>query len=131
MARLLGLTSTLLICAWYALGVHQAQDINRASNIIEGSNQPTRAQARHALALLSTAATLNPDRTVDLLRAELALDEGHAATARRILAPVLREEPENVSAWALLARAAGNDRVVYYAALIHLRTLVANPRSKR
>ncbi|HZU60405.1 MAG TPA: hypothetical protein VE983_05535 [Solirubrobacteraceae bacterium] len=131
MARSLGVMLALLICAWFGLGVHQAQDISRATSIIEASAPPDPVQARQASALLSAADVLNPDRTVDLLRAELAIDEGHDVTARLILGRVTREEPQNVNAWALVARASGNDRVAYYAALFHLRALVANPRSDR
>jgi predicted Zn-dependent protease len=70
-----------------------------------GANQLTPAQARSATAALSSAGHLNPDSTVDVLRAELAYTEGHQPEAVRILVSVVHREPDNVAAWAQLAAA--------------------------
>jgi hypothetical protein len=93
-------------CAWFALGARQAVDTNRASALIGGPSPLSPGEARHARSLLSSAGTLNPDLTPDILRGELALQQGQDAAAERNLESVTRREPLNLEAWSALAFAA-------------------------
>jgi hypothetical protein len=114
----------LLACAWFALAARQAHEINAASALLSGGGALSAAQAREADALLSSAATLNPDRQVDVLRAQVALARGDQRRARSILEPVVRQEPDNLSAWVQYARASTHDPVAFYTAEIAIRRLV-------
>jgi predicted Zn-dependent protease len=95
----------LVACAWFALGIRQAHDVNAAGAILD-SPRLTGAQARHA----AHAAFLNPDRQVDVLRAQLRRDQGDLRGARAILRPVISSEPDNLQAWLELARSSAGDR---------------------
>lgn len=99
----------VVVAAWFALGVRQAVNTTRATALIAGQGRLTPAQARHARSLLNSAATLNPDRTVSLLRGELALAENHNASAQRILLALVHSEPQNLDAWVQLAYAAARN----------------------
>ena len=101
----------LVACAWFALGIHQNADLSAASAIASRPH-PSAAAARHADALLDDAGVLNPDRTVDITRAQLALARGDGAGARAILRRVVAAEPQNLDAWIGLVRSAGGDRRV-------------------
>jgi predicted Zn-dependent protease len=97
----------LVVCAWFAVGVRQAHDLNQATSIVDQSNQPTKAQIAHAGSLLNAAGFLNPDSEVKLVRAELAIGDNQSAQGRRIVEGVVRDEPQNLEAWYLLAQDAG------------------------
>ena len=105
--RLLVVGSALLVAAWFAVGVRQAIDTNRAAAILQSSARLTPARARTADRLLRVASFLNPDRQVQLLRSQAALAAGDRATARRLAAEVTRLEPLNAAAWYQLVRATG------------------------
>lgn len=96
----------LVASAWFGLGALQAIDANRATQVLTSSGPLTAAQAQRAHSLLTSAAVLNPDRTVDLLRGELALEQGHPLAAVRIIEGVTAAEPDNIEAWVALARVA-------------------------
>ena len=90
-------------CAWFALGAHQAREVSAAANLI--SSPPlSHSQVQQAASRLRSAATLNPDRTVDLLRAQLYADQRRYADARTVLEGVVHSEPENLQAWIDLTR---------------------------
>jgi predicted Zn-dependent protease len=108
LARIGLAVAALLVTAWFALGVYQSRALSHARSAGSGGRL-TAAQARHADNLLHDAATLNPDRTVDVLRAQVALARGDAARARKILNGVVRREPQDLDAWIALARASTND----------------------
>jgi predicted Zn-dependent protease len=107
-ARVAVIAVALAAVAWFGLGIHQSADLSAATSIASRPH-PSAAQARHANALLDSAGTLNPDRTVDITRAQLALARGDDAQARSILERVVRAEPQNLTAWIGLERASGND----------------------
>jgi hypothetical protein len=113
----------LLASAWFALGAHQAHDLARAQAIVSGAATLSSAQADRAASLLRAAKTLNPDREVDVVRAQVAVEAGHLRAARRILLGVTREEPRNVEAWLWLARASSDDTPQYLRAVAHVRGL--------
>lgn len=98
-----------MACAWFALGVHQAQDTNRASALVGGPGRLSRVEAARARSLLSSAATLNPDRTPTILRGQLDSEQGAHGAAVRTLESVTRNEPMNLQAWVQLAYAAARD----------------------
>jgi tetratricopeptide repeat protein len=97
------LALALAAAAWFAIGARQAHDTSRASAIIAGGGPVSRAQAKHASALLSSAGFLNPDSEVDVLRARLERAQGDLAGARAILDQVVAKEPDNAEAWFQLA----------------------------
>lgn len=96
----------LVMCAWFGLGALQAIDTSRATQVLASSGPLTAAQAHRASSLLNSAAVLNPDRTVDLLRGELAFEQGHPPVAVRIIERVTAAEPDSIEAWVTLARVA-------------------------
>jgi predicted Zn-dependent protease len=95
----------IVACAWFALAVRAAHDSNRATAIVSSKATLTAARAAHARSLLDAAATLNPDTTVDLLRAQVALARNDEAGAVRTILSVTNREPLNLQAWVALAQA--------------------------
>ena len=122
-ARAVIVIFSVLAGAWFILGIRQAHEISQATAIVNQSSTPTAAESARAASLLRSAGTLNPDREVELLRAALALDQNNFQGARRILEAVVRNEPMNVEAWALLATAAGSDPRLEREALNHVAQL--------
>jgi Tetratricopeptide repeat len=114
----------LLAAGWFAIGMRQARDVDHANAIVSGSGQPSAAQARRASSLLSAAAFLNPDRQVDVLRAQLEREQGDLRGARKILKRVVSTEPENLLAWVWLARSSIGDLKDFYAAAYRIRQLL-------
>jgi len=100
--RLAVLAASLVACAWFALGAVQVHDQNRAAALIPDQNSLTAAQAHTILRLLDRAGTLNPDRNIDILRAETYLHTGEPRAAEREMLRVVRAEPMNIEAWFLL-----------------------------
>jgi predicted Zn-dependent protease len=92
--------------AWFALGVRQARDTAQATALVSGSASLSPQQAQRARSLLHSAATLNPDLTLDLLSGQLAFDQRRYRPAERIDEWVTRQEPLNLTAWSQLAFAA-------------------------
>ena len=111
----------LVACAWFALGIRQANQVDDAAAIV--ARPATPAQARHAERLLRDAGTLNPDAHVEVLRGELALQEGDRDRAHRILSSVVAREPANLEAWVALARSSRNGAELRRA-LTHVAGLV-------
>jgi lipopolysaccharide biosynthesis regulator YciM len=103
----------LVLCAWFALGWVQARDAGRADALLSASSSLSQARAAQIRSLLSSAGTLNPDRTVDLLRARLAQQQHRYGAAVRILESVTRAEPQNVLAWSQLGFTAGGAGHIY------------------
>jgi Flp pilus assembly protein TadD len=124
MIRAAGIVGALAICAWFGLGVRQATDTEDARRIVSLLERPSARQSARAATLLSRAGTLNPDRSVDLLRAQLALQRGDRPQARRIIAGVLRDEPDNIDAWTRLAFTVGRaDRPTFAQAVRQIHRL--------
>ena len=110
-------------CAWFVVGIRQAQEIQRASAILSRASTVTPAEARTVSSLLSSAAFLDPDREVNLLRGQLALERGRPSRAQQIIEHVTRAEPQNLAAWLALAQAATNDVGLFDYALRRIRAL--------
>ena len=109
LARAAAASVGVLVCAWFTLGIRQAHDTNKVQSLVSSTNTLSAQQAGHADALLRAAGTLNPDSTVDLLRAVVALREHQQQRAVPIIEAVVGREPMNVEAWTLLAEAAFGD----------------------
>jgi hypothetical protein len=107
-ARAAAAAAAIVICAWFALGVRQAQDTTRAGSIIDGSSSLTGTRAEHTASLLHDAGTLNPDTQVDILRGRLALLDNQRPKAVRILEDVVRREPRNIDGWLWLLQTSRN-----------------------
>jgi predicted Zn-dependent protease len=97
---------SLAVCAWFVVGVIQARDLNHATNIVQSSRSLTSAQVEQARSLLDTAATLDPNRNVGLLRAQLAVASGERRQAIQLALRVTAQEPRNLNAWLLVAQLA-------------------------
>ena len=120
----------LAVSAWFGLGFYQAHHTQRASALIVGATHLTRSQVREAKSELDAAGTLNPDRAVNVLRGQLAADQGRDRTAIGILSSVTAREPLNLMAWAQLgfAAAKAGDRALVAVAGRHIAILI--PRVK-
>jgi hypothetical protein len=106
LARLVLLVASLLVCAWLALGVFQTHDEAHAEALLGVRGRPSPATTARILHLLDEAGTLNPDRLVDLLRAQALVVADQRAAAERVALAVVHAEPQNVDAWIVLAVAA-------------------------
>jgi predicted Zn-dependent protease len=128
-ARLSLALGAAAVAAWFALGWIQARDTGRAQGIVS-TTRLTSSQVRSAQSLLGTAATLNPDRSVDEARAQLASDQHDYGRAISILKSVTRAEPLNLGAWAALSVAAERSKRIWVAvaALRHIHQLLGHPK---
>ena len=100
-AAILGLA--VVACAWFAVGIRQAHDIDQATSIITGAKLPTPAQAEHAQSLLNSADWLYPGTEVDILKGRVAIEKGQRPLAERIERSVTQTEPMNLNGWVWLA----------------------------
>jgi hypothetical protein len=100
--RLALLTFAVAACAWFALGVRAAHDTDAASSILNGSGSLSPLDAKAALSDIAAAETLNPDQTLEILRAQVEFHSGNVAGAVAIAKGVVRREPKNAAAWVVL-----------------------------
>lgn len=121
----------LAVGAWFYLGVVQARDLSAATAVATSAQTPSPSRAAHASSLLDSAATLNPDIQVKLVRAQLAAGRGERDRAIAISEQAAREEPENVLTWFELARVAGTNRAALLLAFAHIKVLSPPVRSGR
>jgi Flp pilus assembly protein TadD len=127
--RLALFTGSAIVAAWFAWGWVQARDIGLAETLI-GSPRISAGQAREAASLLRSAGELNPDWTVDILRAKLAETQHHLGAALIILNQVTRAEPQNLEAWRELGVDATHlgRRALAQTAFVHVLHLVGYHR---
>jgi hypothetical protein len=96
------------VIAWSATQLAAVKAQERLTAIaFRPVGDPTPAELRETRSLVETGERLNADRQPSLLRGVIVLRAGDAAAATREFAALTRDEPENLPAWALLARAAG------------------------
>jgi hypothetical protein len=107
--RLALVALSVVVCAWFIQGEVQTHDENRATALIDQPGTPAAALTAKVLHLLDSAGTLNPDRDIDLLRAQAQTRAGESAAALATVAPVVRDEPQNIDAWVVLGLAAQRD----------------------
>jgi hypothetical protein len=96
----------LAACAWFVLGVVQVNKQSDATALIARGGTPSRAQTAEILRELDSAGTLNPDRNIDLLRAQAEVRARESAIALALMRRVVSAEPRNVDAWIVLGFAA-------------------------
>ena len=106
LVRISVLVVAVAACAWFALAIVQSIDTTRATAIVASSTPMTAQRAAHTRSLLDSAGTLNPDKTVDILRGELASELHQPVRAVALLESVTASEPQNADAWVTLARVA-------------------------
>jgi predicted Zn-dependent protease len=128
--RVVLLILAIVACAWYVLAIRQAHDTAAATALLTRGTPLKAAEAARADGLLRAASELNPDQQVAILRAQVAYDRGDRPRAERLLAPVVRDEPENAVAWLWVARAAP-DAATFTRALARIGYLVPRLRSSR
>jgi predicted Zn-dependent protease len=110
--RVLVAVFAIVVCVWFVLGVRQARNIDHATTLLSAGTDIDSGDAARAASLLKGAGVLNPDRQVDILRAQLADDRGDRRSAERILRAVVAAEPMNAQAWVALARSATNGQTL-------------------
>jgi Flp pilus assembly protein TadD len=121
--RALAVVIALVVCAWFAVGVRQAQETDHATSIIANPAPLTAAQAAHATSLLNSATFLNPDQEVAVLKADVLSRLGEKQRAVALLEKVVHEEPQNIDAWQGIARNA-TDSHTYFLAFIEIGRLM-------
>jgi predicted Zn-dependent protease len=126
-ARAATLLLALVVCAWFALGIRQAHETAKATDVIASSSSLTSRQLDEVQSWLDSAGTLNPDHSVDILRAQALIKVGRAGTAERLMEHLTRSEPLNLEAWIWLGGAALGDPAVALRAIAHIDTL--DPRA--
>ena len=97
----------LLAGGWLAVQERAAdaeQELDRIAFRPGGALTP--AEVARAEDLLETARRLNPDRRPDLYEAVVLGRDGREREAVAVLRKTVAAEPENLEAWALLARTA-------------------------
>ena len=128
-SRIAVLVVGLIVAAWFGLGVRQAREITDVTSLIRNANSVSHAQAAAASRQLDSAAMLNPDRNVAMLRAELDASDNHVARAESRLDTVVAAEPDNLDAWFLLAQLEGNNPRAELAAQRHIASLLPKVRT--
>jgi Flp pilus assembly protein TadD len=93
-------------CAWFVIGVIQSNNESQATALINGSGKPTPAQTAQIERWLDTAATLDPDRNIDLLRAQAEVRAAQSDKALVLMKRVVADEPRNADAWIVFGFAA-------------------------
>lgn len=125
MIRVAAVAVAVTISGWFVLGLVQARSGEQAAVILAPFTRASSPRLDRADALLDRAGTLNPDRSVDLLRARLALAHADTAAAVTLLRDVVRDEPDNALAWAQLSlTTARSDPVASRRAAAQVRGLV-------
>lgn len=92
----------IVVCLWFALGVRQAHDTAAAQAALSHPASLTAAEVARVNGLLRGARTLNPDRTVAQLQAQLDGLAGDPRRAAAVVEGVVAAEPQNIGAWLLL-----------------------------
>jgi len=102
-ARLGVLVVALIVCAWYILGIREFGEQVQVKSLAFGHAQLTAAQARAAGRTLDEAQILNPDQSVESLRAIVASKAGDYKEALTIAEAMTRREPQDLEAWKLVS----------------------------
>jgi hypothetical protein len=106
--RVAAVAFAVAACVWFAIGARQAHEVTVATNIITSSHTP--ASLARASSALSSAAFLNPDQNVDILRGRVAIARDQVAHAQQILSRVTEQEPLNLTAWIWFTGASLGDK---------------------
>lgn len=98
-ARIAVAAVALVVGAFFGLGIVQSHHLSAAQAVVDNAQNVTPALEARARADLDTAATLNPDRTIDMTRGQLDLRVGEVVAARAVFNHLVASEPKNVEAW--------------------------------
>ena len=106
--RVLVALLALVVAAWLgvqAAGAHGDAEVTR---ITLSERTPSAQELRRAEQLIGRMQRLNPDERPRQLRGLVAYREGDVRRATAIFRSITRAEPENLQAWAQLARVASD-----------------------
>ena len=98
--------AAVAIAGWLgvqAVGAHGDAEVTRTTL---SERTPTAQERARALRLIARMERLNPDERPEQLRGLVAYRAGDMRRATAIFRGIVRDEPESLQAWALLARAA-------------------------
>lgn len=95
----------LAMAGWLATALPGARDEQEARGAVPTGAAPSRAQIARAIELLEGARRARPDGEILPRLAGLELTAGRRERAVALLRPLVRDEPENVTAWTALALA--------------------------
>jgi tetratricopeptide (TPR) repeat protein len=110
MTRALIVAVALLAAGWLAVQERAAQAESELESIAFSPGGALDAAAvDRAQDLLRADRRLNPDRRPDLYEAVVLGRAGRSREAMAVLRRAVAAEPDNLEAWALLARAAGSE----------------------
>ncbi len=87
-----------VVCARHS----QLADADKVSALVGAASSISSARARADYSTLDDAEALNPDQSLELLRAEVALHSGQHAYALTIAKRIVAREPSNPNGWLAL-----------------------------
>ncbi len=102
-ARVVLVLLTLSVMVFLGVGLRGAKPQAEGRALATGNLDEQSSQ--RALGLVRDAQRMNPDSEADLLEGRLLLTAGSPREAAEVIEEVARREPENSTAWALLAGA--------------------------
>jgi hypothetical protein len=100
--RALLITAAVAACVWFALGVRSSHEFDKVNSLIAHATSITQAQAHADDQALNDAEVLDPDQSLEQLRAEVALHAGDHSAALAIAKRIVSREPQNPYDWLLL-----------------------------
>jgi len=105
MSRVAGALVALAVAGWLASAWPGARAEQEARDAVSTAGTPSPAQVERAIELLEGARRARPDGEVLPRLAGLEVTAGRPERAVALLRPLVRYEPENVTAWTALALA--------------------------
>jgi predicted Zn-dependent protease len=123
-ARVVVAAVAIVLIGWLAVLEHDTRLYDSA--IAAGRQIGEPAVAARVQRDLEDARALNPDRTPDIARGVFLRNTGRAAAGRAVLEDVLRDEPDNLTAWRALALVGGGPDARVQAQLRRLDPLSAD-----
>jgi Flp pilus assembly protein TadD len=109
---------------WLATGLHSARLVDEGQSIARRpSASLSSAEVAKAMSLFERSRANNPDTRPIVFEAGLLARRGRRSEAVALLQDVVRREPQNANAWALLAIAARPGSALAAGAAARARTL--------
>jgi predicted Zn-dependent protease len=105
MTRVAAALVALAVAGWLASAWPGARAEQEARDAVPAAGRPSPAQVERAIGLLEDARRARPDGDVLPWLAGLEVTAGRPERAVALLRPLVRYEPENVTAWTALALA--------------------------
>jgi hypothetical protein len=104
-ARVILAVFAVLAIAWLGVLVRDYYVADSASPLLYRESTVSNAKFRAYIDRLRDAELLNPDSSLALARANYLLRRGYPDAALREATPLVRKEPDNISAWGVVYRA--------------------------